>query len=491
MENYSEPIIPTQQIDSISKIRWTRIGEWAEYWYFTEMCFEFLRRNALTEGFLFQGFTTLCVDSLWLYEQDGCAKWHESQRSTAWREPLFFRELANSIRSQIDEVERRQTQIIVGEKLSSSDFDQFEIIFNSLWSVFLADLGPQLGERAESVFAEIGLSDSEKHAARSEYLAVKDSLVFQQEQRALREIGKSVREWVGGKQPREVTYESLPEEIRATLARHAKRYGWLAMSDIDTAPPDVQYYLQQLLEAPGDRTELESEYSKEIESRIRGSDRELLEAIHELIFLDNRAADLFGELNFVFQTRLLSEHGVGYRDSSWYTWTELRNLVSTGHKLSEAELSGRKLHRVMLQDKGNIATYYGVRNWELVTQALRPLEPTSDEISFRGSVACAGVASGYAKILRTLADMEKVEKGDVVVATTTRPDLMPALRRCSAIVADSGGITSHAAIVARELKIPCIVGSKIATQVLRDGDRIEVDAQRGVVTILSRGGAPR
>ena len=104
--------------------------------------------------------------------------------------------------------------------------------------------------------------------------------------------------------------------------------------------------------------------------------------------------------------------------------------------------------------------------------------------NFSGIVASRGIAKGNVKIVKTIKDMDKVKKGDVLVASTTRPDLMPALRRCSAIVTDTGGITSHAAIIARELKLPCIVGTKIATQVLKDGDLVEVDANKGVVNIL-------
>jgi pyruvate,water dikinase len=66
----------------------------------------------------------------------------------------------------------------------------------------------------------------------------------------------------------------------------------------------------------------------------------------------------------------------------------------------------------------------------------------------------------------------------------TTPDFVPAMKKAVAFITDEGGITSHAAIVARELKKPCIIGAKIATRALKDGDLIEVDANRGVVKIL-------
>lgn len=73
----------------------------------------------------------------------------------------------------------------------------------------------------------------------------------------------------------------------------------------------------------------------------------------------------------------------------------------------------------------------------------------------------------------------------ILVAVTTHPDYVPAMRKAVAIITDEGGITSHAAIVSREFCIPCIVGTKMATKILNDGDLVEVDANNGVVKKLS------
>jgi pyruvate,water dikinase len=79
----------------------------------------------------------------------------------------------------------------------------------------------------------------------------------------------------------------------------------------------------------------------------------------------------------------------------------------------------------------------------------------------------------------------KISEGDILVSVSTSPQLLPAMKKASAFITDMGGITSHAAIVSRELKKPCVVGTKIATQVLRDGDIVEVDANKGVINILN------
>ena len=84
-------------------------------------------------------------------------------------------------------------------------------------------------------------------------------------------------------------------------------------------------------------------------------------------------------------------------------------------------------------------------------------------------------------VLRSSTQINKVKLGDILVAKMTRPDYVPAMRRAAAIVTNEGGMTCHAAIVSRELGIPCIVGTKIATKVLKDGDLVEVDAEKGIV----------
>ena len=81
-------------------------------------------------------------------------------------------------------------------------------------------------------------------------------------------------------------------------------------------------------------------------------------------------------------------------------------------------------------------------------------------------------------------DIKRVQEGDILVTNTTHPNYLPAMQKAAAFVTNEGGIISHAAIVARELKKPCIVGTKIATQLLKDGDMVEVDADKGMVKKL-------
>ena len=79
-----------------------------------------------------------------------------------------------------------------------------------------------------------------------------------------------------------------------------------------------------------------------------------------------------------------------------------------------------------------------------------------------------------------------MKKGDILISQATSPDLMPAIIMAAAIVTNTGGLICHAAIISRELGIPSVIATKIATEVLRDGDLVEVDANNGIVKILKK-----
>jgi pyruvate,water dikinase len=98
-----------------------------------------------------------------------------------------------------------------------------------------------------------------------------------------------------------------------------------------------------------------------------------------------------------------------------------------------------------------------------------------------GAAASPGVAHGPVKIVSDPSEIDKVLEGDVLVAEMTTPDFVPAMKRASAIVTDRGGRTAHAAIVSRELGIPCVVGSETATTTLKYGQVVTVDGSNGKV----------
>ncbi len=107
--------------------------------------------------------------------------------------------------------------------------------------------------------------------------------------------------------------------------------------------------------------------------------------------------------------------------------------------------------------------------------------PETHEVLLQGLPAVPGSASGVVRVLKDPADGARLQDGEVLVAKMTNPDWLPTMRRASALVTDTGGMTCHAAIVARELGVPCIVGARTATKDLKDGVVVTVDGTHGRV----------
>ncbi|MFH1257649.1 MAG: PEP-utilizing enzyme, partial [Candidatus Micrarchaeota archaeon] len=99
----------------------------------------------------------------------------------------------------------------------------------------------------------------------------------------------------------------------------------------------------------------------------------------------------------------------------------------------------------------------------------------------KGTCACAGTVRGKARVILSASDLPKLKKGEILVTIMTTPDFVHGMKNAAAIVTNDGGITCHAAIVAREFNIPCVVGTRIATSAFKDGDLLEVKASHGIV----------
>ena len=101
----------------------------------------------------------------------------------------------------------------------------------------------------------------------------------------------------------------------------------------------------------------------------------------------------------------------------------------------------------------------------------------------KGNVAYGGIVKGTVKIILNSKDFAKFKEGDILVTSMTTPKFTSIMQIASAIITDEGGVTCHASIIARELKKPCLVGCKNATDILKDGMKIELDAISGIVKI--------
>jgi len=180
-------------------------------------------------------------------------------------------------------------------------------------------------------------------------------------------------------------------------------------------------------------------------------------------------------------------HGLSYlekkyqnSDLDWYLLDELKS----GKKLSKSEIARRKEFYVMLSvsDETRVYTEDEARQ---ILEKEGFSEQSVDIEEIRGMSAYRGSAVGEVVVVWKEGDFQsKNIDGKVLVTPVTTPQFTPYMKKVIGLVTDEGGITSHSAITAREIKIPTVIGTNIATDVFKDGDMIEVDADNGIVRKL-------
>jgi len=144
-------------------------------------------------------------------------------------------------------------------------------------------------------------------------------------------------------------------------------------------------------------------------------------------------------------------------------------------------------HVCFPNDSGGVDIFSGQEAQEFLDTCVKK-DKKSEQVKnvkeINGVCACPGKAKGVVRIVNRAIDMEKMQYGDILVSLATTPSIVSAMKKAAAIITDEGGLTCHASIVSRELNIPCVIGTKFATQVLQDGRKVEVDATRGVIKII-------
>jgi phosphohistidine swiveling domain-containing protein len=174
--------------------------------------------------------------------------------------------------------------------------------------------------------------------------------------------------------------------------------------------------------------------------------------------------------------------GKSVKDIKNLTPKEIYDLV-LGTPFDENLLQLRALCDVLMAYPDHQSIYTG-KDAQVFAQKYLVLEGAAQK-EFKGRVASKGFIKGKACIVRSGAEFGKMKQGDVMVVINTSPDYVPIMHKAGAIVAEEGGLTAHVAVVSREFGIPCVVGIKRISEIIKDGDMLEVDAEKGIVKILN------
>lgn len=207
-------------------------------------------------------------------------------------------------------------------------------------------------------------------------------------------------------------------------------------------------------------------------------DSSLIDFLQFIVFYRTQRTDIMHKSAYLAIPMLLEtakKFSVEYEDLLYCTSGEILSKT-----IPSQVMIGRRKNKfaVCLTDEDGI---------ECITdsEAIKLAEKFSAEIgkvdTIKGRVACPGVFRGRVCIIMSPNDYKKAHNGMVLVTGMTTPNMLPVMEKAGAFVTDEGGITCHAAILSREMKKPCIIGTQIATKVLKDGDLVEVDADKGIV----------
>lgn len=300
-------------------------------------------------------------------------------------------------------------------------------------------------------------------------------------------------------------YELLTCEIKKLIRSHQKKYFWIENNYYEHKNLSEKYFWQSTKELirGKSRREIQKEidwlenYEQNVKVEkeklikkysISKKDADFLETIATMIWWQDARKKTGLFMNYAVGTIMelaARRFKVPFVDLHFMIIPEFSDFLKSNGKYDREEIKRRqKLWVSLHKDNGERIILSGNKYLKFAKEII------AEDIKSKGNVlkglaASGGMARGPARVILNPKGA-KFKRGEILIAGMTRPEYVPLIKKAAAIVTDEGGLTCHAAIISRELGIPCVIGTKIATKVFKDGDLVEVDANNGVVKILNK-----
>lgn len=290
------------------------------------------------------------------------------------------------------------------------------------------------------------------------------------------------------------------KEFKANVDEILRNYSWVSKGFFDEKERNIDYYRNEVISILKDGIDImeKLESLKDLSNRILKQRDEmlnkadfeeeellLLKILRECAFLKDytrgshqKASSLFKSIFSEIGKRL----GLDEKEVRTITIQEMEDGLLKDRKINKDIIKKRFEFYVLKVD--NISQEFQI----LYDEEAKKIEESyiksilTETKELKGRIASRGIGKGSVKIINSINDFSKFEKGDILVTNNTTPDFVPIMKMANAIVTEEGGITTHAAIISRELKVPCIVGIENITKILKDNDKVVVDAYKGIVT---------
>lgn len=373
--------------------------------------------------------------------------------------------------------------------LSDKDLNKFWSQFNDLvlkfWEVaIIPELGAYGGEPIlKKAIKKEKLDQVQEIEAFSALAAPVKLSFYQEEERDLRQLARKYK----------------TKSFKEHLNQHQQNYFWLKNSYFRAKVLPPEFFLKRVrqIKKPGRKSVI-----KEMEKHIKLAKLGKIKVLNKLQYKkeikkisgglshciwwqDQRKKYIFQYLHYMdlFIAEFARRSKVSPRlfDFAWHTEVCLdpsKNLVNL--------LERRKKDYFVVHFLKNKKKCVYKKQARKIYHTFWSLEVKGKSNQLTGTVVqpAKNLIPGQVFVIKKAEDIKKFPKGKILVTSMTAPEYICAIRKAKAIITDTGGITSHVAIVSRELKVPCLVGTKIATKLLKNGDKVEVDATRGTVRRL-------
>jgi phosphohistidine swiveling domain-containing protein len=286
---------------------------------------------------------------------------------------------------------------------------------------------------------------------------------------------------------------SDPSLVRA-IEEHIARFGWLNTYSFSGHPFTAEEIVTFVQEALGEPIDARPAVDKSSPLRDRIASLTLPSSVADLLLATSRLAYI--------NTAKDDAHQLTWQNIQPLIATIMRRLQCTRDELTlclpgelETALTTLSLDRdsiarrqdgwTLLKTGDELTIIEGAADVEHFRGRSKSFLPFDTPI-LHGRPIVAGLVRGRARVVLTASDGNRVETGDILVATNTNPDFIPAMRRAAAFVTDTGNLICHAVIAAREFRKPCVIATQIATQVIAEGEWLEVDGTTGIVRRLDK-----
>lgn len=275
------------------------------------------------------------------------------------------------------------------------------------------------------------------------------------------------------------------------LSEHTQKFAWMGVVMYAGKPFTRDHFEQEVQQAlkldcikkreelEKQKNEREQKIAKLIEQLgFTDQEKRLLDQFREWAHLRTYVKDMTSvgmEVTLPFLEEIAKLATVSYEDVLHLSHTELQAIFSDkkAELMKESKLRQKGWGYLLVNGQEHCFNY-------ITVEEIAENENTTSA-GVRGSAAFKGIVRGKTVIVTSVQDFDRIKQGDILITHMTTTNFVPYLSKVAAIVTDEGGITCHAAIISREMQIPCVIGTRYATKAFRDGELVEVDANNGIV----------